>query len=379
MNAELTIIIVCSAALLYAYLGYPLLLSLSSGRSRRLSTTVSTAPTVSVIIPFHNEERWAARKLENTLSLRYPADRIHIVAVSDGSTDRTEQILRRYEQRVVVHAYAERRGKPTALNVAVAHATGDILVFTDANVLVHPEALQTMVRHYADPTVGGVSGQVLLQAEHASEPLGEGAYMRYERWLYGRESRANTMVGVDGAFFSIRRDLFAPLLEDTIADDFDLALRVVAAGRRVVYEPEARAVEVVIPDVRAEFRRKVRMIAGGYQTLWRHRGLFYPWRRPLVAFQLFSHKLLRWWAPLFLLVALLASFAAPRTPVITALLAAQLCFYGLALGGRLSRSLRRWIPIYVPYYFCAVNVAAACGLWRYLVGRQSVTWQKVQR
>lgn len=336
-------------------------------------------PTVSVIIPFHNEERWVVPKIENTLASTYPMQRFEVIAVSDGSTDRTPALLKRYEGRIRRVVYGPRQGKPTALNRGVSEAKGEILVFTDANVLVAPDAIGVLAQYYKDPSVGAVSGNVALQPEGSCEPLGEGLYMRYERWLFELESRANTMVGADGALCSVRRHLFMPLASDAIVDDFEMALGVVAQGRRVMYAPAARGVEVVRPDVRAEFRRKVRMIAGGYQAIWRFRHLLNPFKYPVVAFQLLSHKLLRWMVPLFLAAALIASVTALQHPLLAAAAAAQGCFYTLALMGWASSRLRCWMPVYVPYYFCAVNVAAALGLWRYLTGRQSITWEKVQR
>lgn len=336
-------------------------------------------PTVSVIIPFHNEEHWVVLKIDNTLASSYPAQRFEIIAVSDGSTDRTPALLKRYEGRIRCVAYEPRQGKPTALNRGVSEAKGEILVFTDANVLVAPDAIVALARRYRDPSVGAVSGNIALQPEGSGEPLGEGFYMRYERWLFELESRANTMVGVDGALCSVRRNLFVPLASDAIVDDFEIALGVVTQGSRVIYAPEARGVEVVIPDVRAEFRRKVRMIAGGYRAVWRFRHLLNPFKYPVVSFQLLSHKLLRWMVPLFLAVALIASVSALRNPLLAAAAAVQGCFYALALMGWASSRLRGWMPVYVPYYFCAVNLAAALGLWRYLTGRQAVTWEKVKR
>ena len=373
------LIFVCAVSgLFYTYVLYPVLLLFIHDRRER-DQPLSTLPTVSVIIPFYNEERWAIRKLENTLSWSYPADRLQIIAVSDGSTDRTPMLLRQYDDRVTVVAYPVRRGKPTALNLGAAQATGDILIFTDANVFPQPDAVQALVQRYTDASVGGVCGNVALQGEGSLEPLGEGLYMRYERWLFAHESRALTMVGADGALFSIRRALFVPLPIDTITDDFAMALGVVAQGRRVVYEAAARSIEIVVPDVQAEFRRKVRMIAGGYQTLWRYRRLFNPFTRLSVAWQLLSHKLLRWLVPVFLLSAMTAAFVARQHPAMMLALWIQVVFYCAALCGWLSQTLRRWMPVYVPYYFCAVNAAAAIGLWRYLVGGQSVTWQKVKR
>lgn len=378
MSLSILLFSLAVLGLLYTYVLYPVLLFLVRRRHDRVRPS-STLPTVSVIIPFHNEERWAIRKIENTLAWNYPADRLQVIAVSDGSTDRTAELLRQYHDRLTVMAYPSRQGKPTALNLGAAQATGDILIFSDANVFPQPDAVRALVHRYADASVGGVCGNVALQAEGSQEPLGEGLYMKYERWLYECESRALTMVAPDGALFSIRRALFAPLPSDSITDDFTLALGVLAQGQRVVYEPTASGVEIVVPDVRAEFRRKIRMIAGGYQTLWRFRRQVNPFTRPSVAWQLFSHKLMRWLVPLFLFVALTSAFAARQNPVMTLALGIQMAFYGLALCGWLSQSLRQWMPVYVPYYFCAVNMAAAIGLWRYLLGRQSVTWHKVQR
>jgi Glycosyltransferases, probably involved in cell wall biogenesis len=378
MSLGIFIFVCAVSGLFYTYAMYPILLLLTRHRGERIRP-LSTLPTISVIIPFHNEERWAIRKLENTLSWMYPADRLQIIAVSDGSTDATTMLLRQYSDRVTVVAYPMRQGKPTALNLGAAQASGDILIFSDANVFPHPHAVHALVQRYTDVSVGGVCGNVALQGEGSLEPLGEGLYMQYERWLFAHESRGLTMVGADGALFSVRRELFTPLAIDTITDDFALALAVVAQGRRVVYEPAAHSVEIVVPDVQAEFRRKIRMIAGGYQTLWRHRNLLNPLTSPSVAWQLLSHKLLRWMVPVFLFSAMAAAYVARQHPAMALALWIQIIFYSVALCGWLSQTMRNWLPVYVPYYFCAVNAAAAIGLWRYLIGGQSVTWQKVKR
>jgi poly-beta-1,6-N-acetyl-D-glucosamine synthase len=377
MQSEVIIFCTAAAFLSYTYAGYPALLRIMR-KERARKHDATGFPMVSVIIPFHNEERWVAAKLDNTFAWNYPAGRLEIIAVSDGSTDGTSDVLSRFDGRVRTIAYPCRHGKPTALNRGVAEAIGDVLILTDANVLVHPDAVKAMVEHYADPQVGGVSGNVALQPEGVEEPLGEGFYMRYERWLYEQESRAGTMVGADGALFSVRRQLFVPLPGDSIADDFEVALGVIEQGRRIRYEPRAWGVEVVAADVKAEFRRKVRMIAGGYQALWRHRSLLHPVRRPALALRLISHKLLRWLVPVFLLAALAAPFAAPPSSWLMTAAAIQAVFYGLAACGWISRGLRQWLPVYLPYYFCAVNVAAAMGLWRYVRGSQPITWQKAR-
>ncbi|WP_447977163.1 glycosyltransferase family 2 protein [Candidatus Nitrospira bockiana] len=378
MQMEIIIFSLAVAALSYTYVVYPALLVVL-GRQAASTPVLSTLPAVSIVVPFHNEERWVARKLDNTLALDYPESRLQIIAVSDGSTDGTAAILERYRERVDVVIRSERRGKPSALNAGAERASGDVLVFTDANVLLEKGALRALVARFADPTVGGVSGCVALVADRTGEPLGEGLYMRYERWVFERESRLATMIGADGALFAVRRALFSPLPQETIADDFDIALTVVAAGSRVVFEPAARASEIVVPDVRAEFRRKVRMIAGGYQAIRRHRRLLRVFASPVVAFELLSHKVFRWLVPVFLAAAFGAAAAGRSHPALATALVVQAAFYGLALAGWASRSLRAWLPVYVPYYFCAVNMAAVLGLWRYLLGQQSVIWHKAER
>jgi len=391
MIAVTVIFVIASLALLHTYALYPFVLRLMRTRDRepRVASasrhhaphdTSRTWPTVSVIIPFHNEDQWVVRKLENTLSWDYPADRLEIIAVSDGSTDQTNTALELYAGRVRVVSYHPRWGKPTALNRGAELAQGQIFVFTDANVLLEPKAIRAMIARYEEPTVGGVSGRIALHPEGTGEPLGEGLYMRYEQSLYHQESATGTMVGADGAFFSIRRELFTQLPPDTIADDLAIALQVIAMGRRMVYEAEAHGAEVVIPNVRAELCRKVRMIVGGYQALGRFRYLLNPLRFPLVSFQLVSHKLLRWWAPFFLgALFVTAAVNAAEHLLFAAAFAAQVAFYGFALLGWGSSKLRRWGGVYIPYYFCATNLAAVQGLWRFLHGRQAITWEKVGR
>jgi poly-beta-1,6-N-acetyl-D-glucosamine synthase len=390
------VVMLAGLTLLYTYAGYPLLLRCLVLRRKAAVSPVSSerdilpdqqrfTPTVSIIVPFHNEEAWVARKLGNTLSLDYPPERLEIIAVSDGSSDRTAEIMEHYSEHVRIVAYSKRQGKPTALNRGVALAQGEILIFTDANVILDAKAIRILVARFADPTVGGVSGNVALQPVQNEEPLGEGLYMKYERWLYEMESRLHSMLGADGALFSIRREVFTPLAADTITDDFALTLGVIDRGRRVLYEPAARAVEAVVPDVAAEFRRKVRMIAGGYQAVWRFRRLLGSGQvscHPLLALQLVSHKLLRWIAPVLLITVYLGSAALAASTASAAWMGftlLQSVFYLLAAVGWLSVKVRRWPLCYIPYYFCAVNLAAVSGAWRFLRGRQVITWHKVSR
>jgi poly-beta-1,6-N-acetyl-D-glucosamine synthase len=381
MSYTLWIFLISSLAVIYAYVLYPVLLLAIPKRKMVSSQPIGRKdlPWVSVVIPFHNEERWVARKLENALALDYPSSRFQIIAISDGSTDGTNAILEQYKDRVDTVIYHPRAGKPTALNRGVLGSRGEILIFSDANVLIRPDAVHELLGYYSDPNVGGVSGNVVLQSADNAEPLGEGIYMRYERWVNKLESDAGTMVGVDGALFSIRSRLFSPLQKDTIVDDFTMALEVSSKCKRIVYAQNAKGSEVVRPDVQAEFRRKMRMVAGGYQALWRYKRLFNPWKFPLLQFQLWSHKPMRWFVPFFLAAALVSSLLGARQPVLAAAATLQIVFYALALLGRLSGRLRHFRPIYLPYYFCAANIAAVAGLWRSLFRSQAVMWDKVQR
>jgi cellulose synthase/poly-beta-1,6-N-acetylglucosamine synthase-like glycosyltransferase len=391
MRIVTVIFLMSSLALLHTYVLYPVVLwVIRKSLNLPLVNFVTPPkivgdaseswPAVSVIIPFHNETKWVARKLENTFSCDYPQDRLDVIAVSDGSEDTTNDILDTYKGRAYIIAYHPRRGKATALNAGAAKARGTILIFTDANVLIEPKAIRAMVARYQDQTVGAVSGKIALQSEGTGEPLGEGLYMRYEQWLYSLESQIETMIVGDGALFSMRRELFKPLSPDTVTDDFSLALCVIANRKRLVYEPQANGTEVVIPNVRAEFCRKVRMIAGGYQAVGRFRYLLNPLRFPLVAFQLFSHKLLRWWAPFFLSAVFVAAAlkASEGIPFAVAF-AVQCLFYTLAGVGWLSAGLRQWRIVYLPYYFVVTNLAALHGFWRFVQGRQTSTWDKVAR
>jgi cellulose synthase/poly-beta-1,6-N-acetylglucosamine synthase-like glycosyltransferase len=391
MSIATVIFVGSSLALLHTYVLYPLTLWLMrkslgspltvSGITSETSGDVSEKwPAVSVIIPFHNESKWVARKLENTFSCDYPENRLEVIAVSDGSEDTTNDILNTYKGRARIISYHPRQGKATALNAGAAQARGAILIFTDANVLIEPKAIRAMVARYEEQTVGAVSSKIALQSEGTGEPLGEGLYMRYEQWLYSLESQIQTMIVGDGAFLSVRRELFKALSPDTVTDDFSIALHVIGTGKRLVYEPQANGIEVVIPNVSAEFCRKVRMIAGGYQAVGRCRNLLNPVRFPLVSFQLISHKLLRWWAPFFLTAAFVSAAVIASDDVLFAVIFTVLClFYALAGLGWLSAGLRQWRIVYLPYYFVVTNLAAVQGLWRFLQGQQASMWEKVAR
>ena len=339
-------------------------------------------PRVSLIIPAHNEEKVIGKKIENSLSLDYPENLLSIVIVSDGSTDRTNELVNEFASnpRIRFIQYQPRRGKAHALNLAVTNSEGEIIVFSDANIRYEPDSIRMLVRNFSIPSVGCVCGKVLLEkATGSTEPLGEGIYMRYERFIHQNESRFYTMIGTDGAMYAIRRELSSPLPEDAIVDDFIIAMSVLKKNYRIVYEPKAIGFEEAASSVGQEFKRKVRMIAGGFQAIGILGTVLNPFLHPIVFFQFISHKLLRWLAPIFMLALFVTNVLLLFRHFYQLSLLAQLIFYSLAMIGAIQESIRKRALFYFPYYFCALNLAAAIGLRRFLTGNQPVKWEKVSR
>jgi cellulose synthase/poly-beta-1,6-N-acetylglucosamine synthase-like glycosyltransferase len=322
-------------------------------------------------------------KLVNSLQIEYPAERLEIVVASDGSEDGTNDIVRQYDaQGVKLLALPARGGKISALNRAVPAASGDVIVLCDANVMFLPDALIRLIRHFADPAVGAVTGDVRIQSEDAPFGEGEGLYYRYERFIQLRESDLGSTVTVDGGMYALRKELFRPLPKDTILDDFIIGMNVALAGKRVLYDPSAVATENATMDVRQEFRRKVRIVAGAFRELLRGHGVPSPLRPQLFWFYV-SHKVLRWLVPWLLLVILGTNIALLWRPTlgvpVVALMLAQTAFYGCALVG-CTRPNARWPALVgIPFYFCMVNAAAWLGSLRGLTGIERVTWAKTER
>jgi len=380
------VLCVCALLVLYVYVAYPLLLkALASlrGFDGRAVETVEFLPDVSLIIPAYNERTVIRRKLENSLAIDYPSDRIEIVVASDGSDDGTEAIVEGYAPRgIVLSASSPRAGKISVLNRAVPQARGEIVVLCDANVMFHPDAVRRLVAHFADPRIGAVTGDVRIQSEDAPFGEGEGFYYKYERFLQSKESELGSTVTVDGGMYAIRKELFRPLPADTILDDFVIGMNVALAGRRVIYDPEILATENATTDVGQEFRRKVRIVAGAFRELLRRNGV--PGlRHGQVFWSYVSHKLLRWLTPWFLMVIFGCSLALLRDESTRSwalvLLAPQLGFYAAALIGA-TRPNARWPAVVgIPFYFCMVNAAAWLGSIRGALGVEQVTWRKAAR
>jgi cellulose synthase/poly-beta-1,6-N-acetylglucosamine synthase-like glycosyltransferase len=379
------VVLVAALALVaYIYFGYPLLLgALRLLRGQRRHQTAPITPRVSLVIPAYNERQVIREKLENSLRIDYPADRLEILVTSDGSDDGTNDIVREYEPRgVKLLAAAQRGGKISALNRAIPAATGEIVVLCDANVMFLPDALPRLVRHFADPAVGAVTGDVRIRSEDAPFGEGESLYYKYERFIQLGESELGSTVTVDGGMYALRKELFRPLPGNTILDDLVIGMNVALAGRRVLYDPSAVATENATVDVRQEFRRKVRIVAGAVRELLRGHGVPSP-LRPQLFWSFTSHKLLRWLVPWLLLVILGVNVCLlwhpTLAPFAAALALAQAAFYGCALVG-CTRPNARWPALVgIPFYFCMVNTAAWLGSLRGVTGIERVTWKKAAR
>lgn len=366
--------------LAYVYLGYPLVAWLRAALHATPHDRAPIEPVVSVVIPAHNEGRCLAARVENLLELDYPRGRLEIVIGSDGSTDDTIDRARDYEDRgVKVRAFRDRRGKPAVLNALVPSVRGEIVVFADARQRFDRGAVRALVTNFSDPTVGAVSGELLLEADRNTAAAGVGTsfYWRYEKFIRSAESRVDSTIGATGAIYAIRRSLFESIPDDTILDDVLIPIGIARRGYRVLFEPEAHAHDHAAATAGEEFARKARTIAGTFQLLARHRWLFSPVHNRLW-FQTMSHKALRLALPMLHLTLLATSIMLASTWPYGWILGSQLVFYAAALIGHLvSRPGRRLVCVSVPYAICLLSWATLVGFARFIAHRQPVTWERV--
>ncbi|HXK41699.1 MAG TPA: glycosyltransferase family 2 protein [Anaerolineae bacterium] len=363
----------------WTYVGYPIFIALLARWRPRPHRREPLELPVTLIVPAYNEEAVIAAKLENLLALEYPAALREIIVVADGSTDRTVEIVAGYAGKGVQLLYQpERQGKIAAMNRAVPQAHGDILIFSDANAMMEPDALQQILPNFADPQVACVSGEKRIRPAAEVQAEGESAYWRYEAFMKRADSLVNTAIGAVGEFFAIRRELYRPLETDNLIEDFVLAMRLVMDGWRVVYEPAAVTWEEASPSLGGEWRRRARMAAGGFQAIGRLRGLLSP-RYGLTAFQYVSHKVLRWLAPFFMLAALISSAFLTAEPLFRLLFWGQVLFYVLAaLGWVLELLGWKCKSLRLIFYFCFANATMLGGFVRYVTRSQSVLWTKAR-
>jgi cellulose synthase/poly-beta-1,6-N-acetylglucosamine synthase-like glycosyltransferase len=367
-----------AAVILYAYVAYPAMIALMARlRPAPPVQKREITPPVSLVIVVRNEEACLEAKLDNAVALDYPRERLEILVVSDGSTDATEAIAARFADRGVRLLALPAAGKAAALNAALPLAAGEIVVLTDARQALAPDAVRRLAAYFADPTVGAVSGELHLLASDGSPGRGVGLYWSYEKLIRKAESRFDSTVGVTGALYALRKELFVPLDPSTILDDVAIPMHVVLGGRRVLFAPEARAWDRIAESAAQEYRRKVRTLAGNYQLVTLHPALLDPLRDRLF-WQLVSHKLARLAVPWCLLVLFVASagLSLLGSTFYRAVLAAQALFYLLAIAGGLRARRRRPLRLTsLPYTFALLNLAAAGGLIGFLRGSETARWR----
>lgn len=367
-----------ACVVVYVYAGYPVALWLLGTLGRRRPVRQAPIePPVTLVVSAYNEAAVIGDKLRNSLALDYPADRLHILVVSDASSDGTDAaVLAFQDPRVELLRMAERGGKTAGLNAAVRRARGEIVVFSDANAMYDAQALRHLVRNFADPEVGAVTGESRYRiAEDDASTDAENQYWTYELWIKRLESSLGSLVGADGAIYAVRKGLYTDLSAADLSD-FVNPLQVVARGYRNVYEAGAFSYEGGAEGFGAEFRRKVRIVNRAWRATLKLRSLLNPFRHGFFALQFLSHKVLRWFVPLFLLVILASNlWLAAGSAFYTATLTAQAMLYGAALAGMLLERAGRPVRLLnIPYYFCAVNVASLLGIGQALAGRTYTTW-----
>jgi glycosyltransferase involved in cell wall biosynthesis len=366
-------------AIVYAYIGYPLLLkALSFYRSRSIIRK-PIHPNVSFIIAAYNEEDKIRGKLENTLQLDYPSNNIEIIVASDCSDDRTDEIVKTYSSKGVKLVRApERMGKEYAQKLAVESAQGEILVFSDVGTILKPDALQKIVSNFADPSVGCVSSVDKILAQNGTVS-GENFYVKYEMFLRRLESEVNSLVGLSGSFFAARREVCKDWQTD-LQSDFNTLLNSIRMGLRGISDPYAVGYYRNVKSHKKEFERKIRTVVRGISVFMRARAMIDPRKYGLFAFQLLSHKLCRWLVPFWLMTALAANFIlASHDELFAAILLVQICFYMMALLGIISSRLSSSLVFKIPSFFVLVNLSVLLAWIQYWRGERLVSWEPSRR
>ncbi len=375
--------------LFYCYAGYGILLYLVNKIALFFKSSLPIAasgytPSVTFIVAAYNEEVVLEEKIRNTLNLDYPADKLQMIFITDGSTDNSIDVVNKYPSIMLLHR-VERSGKSAAIKRAMRFVETPLVIFSDANALLNKDCIKAIVKHFDDERVGGVAGEKKILNDHPSAVgAAEGLYWKYESFMKKQDADFNTVVGAAGELYSIRTELFQEFNDQVILDDFVISMSICLQGYRFNYEPGAYAIEAPSASLSDEQRRKIRISAGAYQSIGYLKEGLNIFKNPSLSFQYISRRLLRWVACPFLLVIL---FFTNILLVINGasanysyFLVIQLAFYFLALCGCLF-ICRGWknIILNVPFYFVFMNVCLVNGFFNYIKGSQTVLWKKSLR
>jgi cellulose synthase/poly-beta-1,6-N-acetylglucosamine synthase-like glycosyltransferase len=371
----------------YTYIGYGILLYILV-RIKRIAYKKTPKhdeyiPDVTLLVAAYNERDYILDKIKNSQALHYPAGKLKLLFVTDGSDDGTPDIIAGFPEIRLLHQ-PERAGKIAAVARAMPEVETEIVIFTDANTLLNADAVHNMVRHFANPGVGVVAGEKRIKARDADEAAGagEGFYWRYESKLKKWDDELYSVMGAAGELFAIRTKLYEHVPHNALIEDFYMTMRMTAKGYKIAYAPDAYALEEPSDSVNEELKRKIRIAAGGIQSIIWLGKLLNPLRYGVLSFQYISHRVLRWsLAPLALPVIFFTNLSLlGQGWIYRALFVLQVIFYGMALMGFLleKKNLRLKI-LFIPYYFCMMNYAVYRGFFRYLQGSQSVLWEKAKR
>lgn len=382
---------ICLFLIFYTFIGYGFLLFLMVKIKRLIKkpfifSKESPLPTVTLLIAAFNEADIIKEKIENCLALDYPKEKIQIIFITDGSSDETPQIIAQFKDIQLLHQNI-RAGKMAAIKRAIPFIKGEITVFTDANTFLNAPAIQELVKHYQNPKVGAVAGEkrILVDITADASAAGEGFYWKYESLLKKWDYELYSNVGAAGELFSIRTKLYQPIDSDTIIDDHMIAMRIAESGYLIAYEPKAYAVETASADSKEELKRKIRIAAGGIQSILRLKKAANPFHNPILSFQYISHRVLRWAiTPWLMLLVFLLNGALWLQNLDVSLYKliffAQVLFYAASILGYFLESKKIKIKIlFIPFYFSMMNYAAIAGTFRYFKGKQSAAWEKSKR
>ncbi len=369
------------AALFYVYAGYPLLVYLVSLISPKKIKRTAFEPQVTILITAYNEEKAIRAKIENTLAVDYPKNKLEILVASDGSTDKTDEIVKEYASKGVKLFRQEGRvGKTYTQNKAVEQATGEIILFSDATTDYQTDVLREILPNFADETIGCAAGK-LIYVDTTASNVGKGAksYWNYETFLKESESKACSLIGASGCLYAVRKSAYKPMYAEACSD-FLICTVVYEQGLRSIYEPKAVCFEATNRQTDKEMKMRVRVISQTFTDLWRNRKMMNPFRSGFYAVELISHKVLRYAVPLFLLLIFAANVVLARDSIFFEIIfLLQIAFYFLAFLGWLIEKTGAKIGVFaIPHYFVLANLASVFGFYKFLRGEKYATWEPIR-